>query len=54
MQRAQTINRDGEQKEMSVSEPSHAHRLNPADGGARRNWLVPAFELPPIWIIVGS
>src|ERR1035437_5116823 len=38
MQRAQTIDRDGEQKEMSFSEPSHADRLNPAKRGARRNY----------------
>ena len=39
--RAQPVNHHGEQKEMTVSEPSHADRLNqenrPASGNSERN-----------------
>jgi hypothetical protein len=34
---AQTVNRNGEQKEMSVSEPSHIDRLNAEMDGASGN-----------------
>jgi hypothetical protein len=35
--RAQTVNRNGEQKEMSVSEPGHADRLIQENGPASGN-----------------
>jgi hypothetical protein len=34
---AQTVNRNGEQKEMSVSEPGHGDRLNVEMDGASGN-----------------
>jgi hypothetical protein len=37
MHRAQTIKANGQQKKMSVSEPRHADRLNPAGQRAKRN-----------------
>ena len=40
MNHAQTVNRNGEQKEMSVSEPSHIDRLNAEMDGASGNWLL--------------